>query len=188
MYSNFEKLLRIHNTTPYKVSKATGVAQSSLSDWKRNISVPKIDKLSKIAEYFAVPVDFLLGKQPFTYWADIEKDRGKFLRALDYDPNVLKLIWGIDIADPYKTPKEDFANLLVMAIKSAKLNDKGEWEIQADESYRKKENPATISDDGIGKLDEYEIMLVKLVRNMTPDQKKVYFATLEAVLKSQGLI
>ena len=43
----------------YKVSKETGVSQSTLSDWKRGVSTPKIDKLQKIANYFGVSVEYL---------------------------------------------------------------------------------------------------------------------------------
>lgn len=58
MYDIFEQLLQIHGVTPYKVSKNTGVSQSTLSDWKRGISTPKQDKLQKIADYFHVPVSY----------------------------------------------------------------------------------------------------------------------------------
>nr|DAI64865.1 MAG TPA: Repressor protein CI [Caudoviricetes sp.] len=59
MYEIFSKLLQEHGVTPYKVSKETGVSQSTLSDWKRGVSTPKIDKLQKIANYFGVSVEYL---------------------------------------------------------------------------------------------------------------------------------
>lgn len=55
-YDAFEKLCKERNVTPYKVSKETGIGRSTLSDWKNGKSVPKIEKLAKIAEYFGVPV------------------------------------------------------------------------------------------------------------------------------------
>lgn len=60
MYENFSKLLQKHGVTAYKVSKETGVSQSTLSDWKRGISTPKPDKLQKIADYFGVPLTYFL--------------------------------------------------------------------------------------------------------------------------------
>lgn len=60
MYKNFQQLLIAKGTTCYKVAKETGIAQSTLSDWKRGVSVPKIDKLQKIADYFGVPVTYFL--------------------------------------------------------------------------------------------------------------------------------
>lgn len=64
MYDIFSKLLQINGVTPYKVSKETGVSQSTLSDWKRGISTPKQDKLQKIADYFGVSLEYLMtGKE-----------------------------------------------------------------------------------------------------------------------------
>jgi transcriptional regulator with XRE-family HTH domain len=61
MYEIFEKLLKIKGVTPYKVSVETKVPQSTLSDWKRGRSIPKIDKLQILADYFGVSVDYLMG-------------------------------------------------------------------------------------------------------------------------------
>lgn len=64
MYSIFEKLCDKNNVTPYKVGKATGIATSTLSDWKTGKSNPKPAKLQKIADYFNVSVDYLMtGKE-----------------------------------------------------------------------------------------------------------------------------
>lgn len=64
MYEIFAQLLEKYNMTPYKVSKETGIAQTTLSDWKRGRSTPKQDKLQKIADYFGVTVDYLMtGKE-----------------------------------------------------------------------------------------------------------------------------
>lgn len=60
MYEIFSKLLQIHGVTAYKVSKETGVSQSSLSDWKLGKITPKTDTLKKIADYFGVSVDYLM--------------------------------------------------------------------------------------------------------------------------------
>ncbi|MCO7122061.1 helix-turn-helix domain-containing protein [Ihubacter massiliensis] len=60
MYETFEKLLQQHGVTAYKVSKETGVTQSTLSDWKRGRSTPKSSNMKKIADYFHVSVDYLM--------------------------------------------------------------------------------------------------------------------------------
>ena len=60
MYEIFSELLQKYGVTPYKVSKETGVSQSTLSDWKRGLSTPKLDKLQKIADYFGVTVNYLM--------------------------------------------------------------------------------------------------------------------------------
>ncbi|CAG9702676.1 Putative transcriptional regulator [Clostridium neonatale] len=60
MYKIFENLMKEHGVTAYKVSKETGIATSTLSDWKKGRSTPKQDKLQKIADYFNVTMDYLL--------------------------------------------------------------------------------------------------------------------------------
>lgn len=65
MYEIFEQLLQKRNVTPYRVHKETGVAQSTLSDWKNGKGTPKAESLKKIADYFGVSVDYLLtGNEP----------------------------------------------------------------------------------------------------------------------------
>lgn len=61
MYKIFEELLQKHGVTAYKVSKETGIATSTLSDWKKGKSTPKQDKLQKIADYFGITLAYLLG-------------------------------------------------------------------------------------------------------------------------------
>ena len=60
MYEIFEKLMKEFGYTAYKVSVETGIAQSTLSDWKKGKSIPKIDKIQKIADLFHVSVDYLM--------------------------------------------------------------------------------------------------------------------------------
>lgn len=60
MYEIFAKLMKAKGCSAYQVSKETGIAQSTLSDWKSGKSVPKADKIQKIADYFGVSADYLM--------------------------------------------------------------------------------------------------------------------------------
>ena len=60
MYEVFEQLLQKYGITAYKVSKVTGITQSTFSDWKRGRSTPKTDNMKKIADYFGVSVEYLM--------------------------------------------------------------------------------------------------------------------------------
>lgn len=62
MYEKFESLMKANGCTAYQVSKETGVAQSTLSDWKRGKSQPKKDKIEKICDYFKVPLSYFYGE------------------------------------------------------------------------------------------------------------------------------
>ena len=57
-YQCFLELLDINNTTVYRVSKATGISASTFTDWKHGRSVPKADKLKKIADHFGVSINY----------------------------------------------------------------------------------------------------------------------------------
>lgn len=66
MYEIFEKLLKEHGVKASDVSKATGIPQSTFSDWKSGRSKPKDEKIQKIAEYFGVTEKYLrTGKKTF---------------------------------------------------------------------------------------------------------------------------
>lgn len=60
MYKKYEALLKKTGKTSYQVSKDTGIAQSTFSDWKAGISNPKVDKLLILSEYFGVSIEYLL--------------------------------------------------------------------------------------------------------------------------------
>lgn len=77
MYEIFEQLLQKYGVTAYKVSKETGITQSTLSDWKRGRSTPKTENMKKIADYFGVSVEYLMtGK-------DEAKEKASELTARD---------------------------------------------------------------------------------------------------------
>ncbi len=61
-YVNFEQLLAERGTTTYKVAKETGISNSTFSDWKNGRSTPKLGKLQKIAAYFGVSLESLMGE------------------------------------------------------------------------------------------------------------------------------
>ncbi|MBE7044677.1 MAG: helix-turn-helix transcriptional regulator [Ruminococcaceae bacterium] len=72
MYEIFAKLLQLHGVTAYRVSKETGISQTTFSAWKNGISVPKQEKLEKIADYFDVSIDYLMGRDETVSDEDLE--------------------------------------------------------------------------------------------------------------------
>lgn len=62
MYEIYEKLCKLKDVTSYRVSKATGIATATLSDWKKGKPSPKADKLEILAAYFGVTPDFIRGR------------------------------------------------------------------------------------------------------------------------------
>ena len=66
MYKKFSKLLQEKQLSPYRVSKDTGISQQTLSDWKLGRSIPKLNKLQKLADYFGVSVEYFTDDEKST--------------------------------------------------------------------------------------------------------------------------
>ena len=60
MYKKFEKLMEERGINPLKVSRDTGIATSTLSEWKLGKYTPKLDKIAILAKYFNVPIEYFL--------------------------------------------------------------------------------------------------------------------------------
>ena len=60
MYEIYQRLLDENGLKNADVARATGISNMTLSDWKRGKSVPKSDKMRKIAEYLNVSADYLM--------------------------------------------------------------------------------------------------------------------------------
>lgn len=56
------QLLQERKTTMYALSKAIGVHQTSIKNWIAGTSHPNSDMLKRIADYFMVSTDYLLGR------------------------------------------------------------------------------------------------------------------------------
>lgn len=90
MYEIFEKLLKEHNTTAYKVGKATGIAGSTFSDWKNGRSVPGLDKMIKISDFFGVSVEYLkTGKETIDKFSD---ENAKLVAKIRTDKRLNEII------------------------------------------------------------------------------------------------
>ena len=63
-YENYRKIRDEKGLTDYKVAKGTGISTSTFAEWKKTENgrgyTPKLDKLSKIAEFLDVPLSKLV--------------------------------------------------------------------------------------------------------------------------------
>ena len=64
MYEVFERLLQEFGVTTADVCKATGIGQSTMSNWKNRHNLLSAKNAQLIADYFQVSVDYLMtGKE-----------------------------------------------------------------------------------------------------------------------------
>lgn len=61
-FHKVEELVKKRGITFYALAKEVGFSSVVFSDWKAGRSVPKTDKLIKIADYFGVTVEYLISK------------------------------------------------------------------------------------------------------------------------------
>lgn len=60
MYEIYQKLLDEKGLKNADISRATGIGNMTLSDWKNGKTTPKQDKLKQIADYFGVSLEYLM--------------------------------------------------------------------------------------------------------------------------------
>ena len=63
MYSKYVKLRDEKGVRDADVSRATGIDQSTFTDWKNGKCNPKVEKLMKIADYFGITLDEFVRKE-----------------------------------------------------------------------------------------------------------------------------
>lgn len=63
-YELFEKLKKDRGVSNYQVAKDTGIAQTTLSDWKNGRIKCSMNVALKLSEYFGVPLELFTEKGP----------------------------------------------------------------------------------------------------------------------------
>ena len=127
-YVTFEKLLNEHNVTAYRVSKETGISTATLSDWKTGKSTPKIDKLQKIADYFCVSLDYLIGistdeKNMPSFNDENERDIAKIVERImiNLETSGDLMFDGVPMS---QEAKESMAAAMKLGLEAARLKNK----------------------------------------------------------------
>ena len=81
MYEVFESLLELKGVTVADVSRATGISQSTLSNWKKRRNKISASNAEKLAEYFGVSVGYIFGVQEDAQENDYYKNVASALEA-----------------------------------------------------------------------------------------------------------
>ena len=128
MYEIFERLLKAKGISAYRVSKDTGISTATLSDWKTGKSTPKADKLQKIADYFCVSVDYLMGISVEEKKAPTLTDKDKRDIARDVERIMSNLETSGDLmfdgVPMSQEAKESMAAAMKLGLEAARLKNK----------------------------------------------------------------
>ena len=142
-YDRFKFLCDEAGISCNKAAISIGLSNATPTKWKKTGATPESSTLSKVAAYFEVPTDFLLGLPPFNCWDLINQNRSGFLHYVDTDPDILKLAWGYNFDDPDSIPTRDFISFLAEAVETARPTEEGDWDIKLRPLYQKEKKPTT---------------------------------------------
>ena len=115
MYEKFRELCDKKGVSPYRISQETGITQSTFSDWKNGRSVPKQDKLKKIADFFGVDVAYFYddNEENRGYYVD---DKTKEIAQQIFDNKELRLLF--DAAKDASSDDLKTVHTMLMALKA----------------------------------------------------------------------
>lgn len=65
---NLKKLRKINNISQADLAKKMGVSLTTISNWETGYSKPDVEQLKKIAKFFNISTDFLLGINVNEQW------------------------------------------------------------------------------------------------------------------------
>lgn len=92
------KYRRERDLTQEELAQAIGISPQSVSKWERNDGYPDITLLPRIANYFGVTIDTLLGNDEVSKEEDIEKFYDKFN---EMEPSEEKVEYNLEYARKY---------------------------------------------------------------------------------------
>lgn len=97
-FDKIELLLKKHNMSQSDLARATGISTGLISQWKKRMQKPSLDKLKLVASVFDVPVDYFVEetdkKIPASSEAELKGvyfNFAKEAQEIGIDPDDIKL-------------------------------------------------------------------------------------------------
>lgn len=160
-YEIFCRLCQVHDLTPSGAATKIGFNRASVTMWKNSGKAPKQELLIKIAEYFGVTTDYLLG---YDIQAKID--------LLSYQIEQLKEEWRV----AHGNKKEELESTI--AVMEESLDDlifAKSLGAGTEKGYKKSSPHEEI-------LTEGERVMLELFRQIPEDQQPIAIAMLKAAL------
>lgn len=155
--------------------------KSSFFDWERRGTIPNGEIIAKIANYFNVTTDYLLGQEEESERAEIfspERLR-EAMGSMTCEEFAQKFDGNAKVIASYLEGKRK-PSKVTLHLMAIYLGVNPEWLYGLD--VPKNQKPAPDGGDG---LDEMDKRLLEYMRAMTPDQKRLLLAQMQ-VLSEQG--
>ncbi len=95
LFSKINNLCICKGISIGKMCGEIGISRGNLSELKmERIKTLSIEALTKIANYFDVPINYLLGQAPFTYWEEVDTNRKELLNEMWLSEELITKILG----------------------------------------------------------------------------------------------
>lgn len=96
-WERFSTLCFMKGEKPNSVASAIGISSATITKWK-NGATPNSDFVTKIAEHFNIPTDYLLGNGIFKHWDDLLRRKAEIIEAISIATSVLSkdMLNGLD--------------------------------------------------------------------------------------------
>ena len=116
-YSIYERIRTQKGYTNADVSKGTGIGQSTFSDWKKGRSEPKMEKLTKIANFLDVSVAFLMyGETDYIITPPAPREESELVE--DMKTRVAKYDLDVAIVEKFMTLPVDKKEFILKLIET----------------------------------------------------------------------
>lgn len=157
-----------------ELANKTNVSRSLIGMFEAGQRMPSIEVLESIADVFNVGTDFLIGRIDSGEYSSVFRD------------NLARIISGYDKTDIVATGIDEYEiNLVIEGTVSLTLDCACKIAEQLGETLDTmlgKGKPIPVSEDG---LDDMERLLIRYVRDLTPDQQQMLLAQMQVMKKSQ---
>lgn len=136
MYEVFEMLCEQRGVTVAEVSRGTGIAQSTLSNWKKRRNNLSAANVKKIADYFGVDVGFLMtgvqtDAQDSSYTKYYEDVKSALMAQQMFEDKQLRALFHVQKnIDPERF--KAFCDMLIALYRAENPND--DYDFDGDES------------------------------------------------------
>lgn len=202
-YDKYVSLCAQKGVTPSAAAKEIGINKAAVSNWKHRRNGPSDITVQKIADYFGVTTDYLLGADgkrdsgeemagrysPLRFWDKINENRSDFMhyfmQAWEYPVEDIANLWGVPVDNPEKATDEEFKGFLLSTVKAVRLNpEDGEWDVVIIPQTEKGPTPVSES----GPSDPVTAQIMEIICQMSPEEKRLYLENLRTLrlLQAQG--
>lgn len=171
------ELMDERSISAYKLSQDTGISQSGISQYRSGQIVPGLDKAQIIANYFGVPVDFLLsGKKARTSDAMFKRNFIKICASKGVSPSKVMADLGFsssvfsewsDSTVPRNSTVRKIADYFGVSV---------DFLLSADDE---KKPPA----EAEGEMPPYMVSVLKAADSVPADKREDFLRTVEAIAR-----